>query len=239
MSGSSRSQLRKALEKEITEGGCSELLVLLQNKWPVFSRFRSWTEVLAFMREGSARDAGKDNVLRPMLDAYRENRDPRWPVVMLALFRPALESVFKLKQKWEADQDELWQNVVRIFLEVLCRVDTAKRPNRLAQKIVNDTIHCLHDEYRNQWRTAEREKHAERAFFDDMEARYGEVEDAFLDWNERRNAEKNPSPAELERLARSYFGKKTAADEARELGISPAAAKKRRQRKNIFMGNCK
>jgi hypothetical protein len=109
------------------------------------------------MRAGSSRDPRKDDILRPIFGAHGEDQDPRWRTILLVIFWPGLEGIHRKKQHWDPAPDTLWSNITWGFLETVCRIDTRERPNRLVQKIINDTIHRLYGEYRHEWRRVERE----------------------------------------------------------------------------------
>ncbi len=153
----SRDRDREQLEQEVGSGEHQELLKQLHRKEPFLRQFRTWGEVIAFMRTGTSRDPRKDEVLRPILAAHGEDRNPRWRTLLLAIFWPGLESIHFQKRGWDTDSNELWQNVVWTFLQVLCRIDVKLRHDRLVQKVFNDTVHHLHDEYRRAWDRANHE----------------------------------------------------------------------------------
>ncbi|MDH5528207.1 MAG: hypothetical protein OEY97_12980 [Nitrospirota bacterium] len=151
MAYASRDRDREQLAQEIQEPGYQALLQRLQADEPFLRRFGGWAEVLAYMREGTSRDPRKDDILRPIFRAHREGGDARWRTVLLAIFWPGLSSIHRQKRTWDPDPEELWQNVLWTFLRVVCRIDTDRRPARLAQKVFYDTFHNLHEEYRRTW----------------------------------------------------------------------------------------
>jgi hypothetical protein len=147
----SRERNREQLEQEIRSDGYQGLLRRLKEGEPFLRRFAGWEEVLAFMREGTSRDPRKDDVLRPVFRAHRADGDARWRTILLVIFWPGLASIHRQKRTWDPDPEELWQNVLWTFLRVVCRIDVARRPARLVQKVFNDTVHDLHEEYRRTW----------------------------------------------------------------------------------------
>jgi DNA-directed RNA polymerase specialized sigma24 family protein len=70
----------------------------------------------------------------------------------MALFFPGLGRLCRRCSGWEVDVDELWHVITVVFIEVLRRIDPVRRTERIAQKLMNDTAHHLHDEYRRRWR---------------------------------------------------------------------------------------
>jgi len=240
MSRVSRSHDYHSLERELQNEEYQSLLGWLQRTQPFLRRFATWADVVAFMRKGTSRDPLKDEILRPIFQAHGEDRNHRWRTILLVIFWPALEAIHYRRRTWDRDCDARWSNVTWAFLKVVCRIDVAKRPDRLVQKVVNDTIHVLHDGYRRQWDRSNREVATDP---DELEKLAGGTEgidfDA-MDAPEAREAEVRRLRSHMEagriseadfhlivgtrvygRLVREYAG---------EAGISFEAAKKRRQR---------
>ena len=240
MLSTSRKQHQKQLEQELESGSYRELLLRLQKQEPFVRRFETWRDVLAFMRHGTSQDPEKDEILRPIFQAHREDQDPRWRTILLVIFWPALESIHWKKRGWDLDPDERWQNILWTFLEVVCRIDVTKRPSRLVQKVFNDTVHHLHDEYRHEWDWMDRKRIKEA---DEIERLAGGAEDIAFATVELRDAQE----AEIRRLHRHMqegriseadflllvgtrvYGN-SVAEYAREAGLDYQVAKKRRQR---------
>jgi hypothetical protein len=195
--------------------------------------------VIAFMRRGTSRDLRKDQILRPIFEAHAEDEDPRWRAVLLAIFWPALGSIHFQKRHWDTDPDELWQSIVWIFLQVLCRVDVKRRPDRLVQKVFNDTVHRLCAEYRRVWNRADREVYPEPGQVEAMADLKG-VDLAEIDRRREQEAELKRLREHLDAgriseadffliLGTRVYGR-SIPDHARGTGLNPEAAKKRRQR---------
>lgn len=140
------------LEQELLGDDYGLLLESVKVTAPFMRRFRNWEEVIAFMRTGTSEDPEKDEVLRPIFGMHQNDRNPRWRTILLVIFWPGLKSIQWNKGSWDSDIAELWQNIVWTFLEVVCRIDIGRRRGRLVQKVINDTIHHLHDEYSNIWK---------------------------------------------------------------------------------------
>lgn len=235
-----RLQDRRSVETEIREERYSELLRGLQARQPLFSRFASWDDLLMFMRNGSSQDSCKNDLLRAMLEAYKADNDPRWPVLLLAVFWPGLESLCLRRQMWESDLDELWQATVIVFLESLRRVDTAERPTRLVQKIINDTAHHLHDEFRRRWRRTDGEVltdwdtlqglAAKRVHYEPDRLYVMDAHDAAV-WRLRVHVDEGRiSEADFNLVVGTRIYGQSISDYARSSGESYEALKKRRQR---------
>ncbi|MCY3017541.1 MAG: hypothetical protein NTW87_00720 [Planctomycetota bacterium] len=235
-----RLQDRRCVETEIREERYSELLRSLQDHQVLFRQFSSWDDLLKFMRKGSSQDPRKNELLRAMLDAYKADNDRRWPVLLLVVFWPGLESLCLCRQLWESDLDELWQATVIVFLESLRRVDTTKRPTRLVQKIINDTAHHLHDEYRRRWRRTDGEVltdwdtlqglAANRLHYEPERLHVMDAHDAAV-WRLRVHVDEGRiSEADFNLVVGTRIYGHSISDYARSSGESYEALKKRRQR---------
>lgn len=229
-----------SLEQELRSEDYYALLMRLRQDESFFRRFETWEEVIAYMRAGTSRDPAKDEILRPILRAHRDDQDHRWRAILLAIFWPGLLSIHRQKRHWDGDIDERWQNVTWTFLEVLCRIDVDRRPDRLVQKLFNDTVHRLYGEYRRKWSVTAAELPLE---LDDLNALSGGIDDIDYSGIELRIAQ----AAEIRRLREHLdagrisepdflllvgtrvYGK-SAAEYARETGMDSALARQRRFR---------
>ena len=182
----------------------------------------------------------KELILRTILAAHTKDQDPRWRTVLLAMFWPGLESIHGQKLAWDKDPDELWQNIVWIFLQAVCRIDIDKRPDRLAQKLINDTIHHLHDEYRRNWKRMRLETLVDIRDLDEIPTESGSVDIEFIDqqFQHEREIERLKKHMNAGRISEvdylllvgtRVYGKRVS-ECAQEVGLSFQNAKKRRQR---------
>jgi len=151
MSIDSWEQDRERLERELRSEPYPSLLQNLKRQNPSFREFDCWGEVIVIMRATSVKDPRTDEILKPIIGAYHDDRGPEWRTVLLALFWRALERIRIFKSHLDADPEALWTNTTWAFLETIDRIDLQTRPDRLGQKIFNDTIHRLHDGYRREW----------------------------------------------------------------------------------------
>jgi hypothetical protein len=152
----SRRTEREKLEKEIQRTEYDGLLAELRRNCPPAEAFTTWTGVFDFLHTDE-QDLTKDEILRNIFTLHKHGQDSRWRSILLVIFWPALESIHWKKRHWDTDPEERWQNITWVFLRVVCRIDPVVRPHRLAQKVVNDTIHHLCDDYRHIWRRMEKE----------------------------------------------------------------------------------
>jgi len=240
MASPSRDRDRERLEQALQSTNYHDLLKGLQGKEPFLRQFFTWADVIAFMREGTSIDPRKDEVLRPIFEAHARDGDPRWRTILLVIFWPGLESIHFQKRGWDSDADERWQNIIWTFLQVLCRIDVRRRPDRLVQKVYNDTVHRLHDEYRRAWQRADREVAAGP---EQIEALAGGTEGIDTSGIELREVQEKEierlrqhmeagriSEADFLLLAGTRVYGQSVADYARGAGLDYQVAKKRRQR---------
>lgn len=240
MAGVSRDRDRARLERELETDEYQELLRGLQGRESFLRQFATWADVIAFMRAGTSRDPRKDEVLQPIFKAHAAGEDPRWRAILLAIFWPGLESIHFKRRHWDDDADERWQNIAWTFLGVVWRVDVRRRRDRLVQKIVNDTVHRLHDEYRRAWNRTKREFTAAP---EEIEALAGGAEDidtAGFELRETQKVEINRLREHLEagRITEAGFlllvgtrvYKQSVADYARGAGLDFRVAQSRRRR---------
>ncbi len=157
MASATRDRDREWLKRELQSCEYQELLRSLQRTEHFLRQFETWADVIAFMRAGTSTDPLKDEILRPIFRAHKDDRDPCRRTVLLVIFWPGLESLSCKKRRWDEDPDDLWQNIVLTFLSVVSRLDVNRRPARLVQKIVNDTIHNLYEGYGRRWKRTNRE----------------------------------------------------------------------------------
>lgn len=192
------------------------------------------------MRDGISKDPLKDEVLRPIFEAHADDKDPLWRTILLVIFWPGLESIHWKKRFWDLDPDERWQNIVWTFLQVVCRVDIKQRPNRLAQKVFNDTVHRFYEECQRSWAPTNGEIFAEPEEIEFLAAgpEYSPVAAFELREAQELEIRRLREHVEAGRITEAdylllvgtrVYGKPVA-DYAREKGLAYQAVKKRRQR---------
>lgn len=241
MASGARERDRECLERELQTREYQALLQELQQTDCFLEQFESWSDVIAFMWAGSSRDPRKDEVLKPIFRTYRESRDPRWRTVLLMVFWPGLVARCGKERHLDLDDsEELWQTIACVFLRVIDRVDVDRRPARLVQKVINDTIHDLRYEYRRRRKRAYREAAAEP---ERIEWLAGGVEDVSFVVLCRREAVEQYvrklrnhldkgriTSDDYELLLATRANRMSLAEYARDVGLDYEVAKKRRQR---------
>ena len=233
----SRQSDRQRLERLLATDDYQTLLDRLRQEAPALSAFCTWADVVAFM-QAERQDPRKDDVLRALFHA--QHTDPRWRTILLVLFWTALLSIHHQKRSWDADPEELWQNIIWTFFQVLCRIDVTKRPSRLAQKVYNDTIHHLHDTYRRDWNRAQRETPAEPDQIIELAGAVSGIDVADIEQRQEHEQELTQlrehvaagrlSEADYLLVVGTRKYVQSVADYARQNGLDYQVAKKRRQR---------
>jgi len=192
------------------------------------------------MREGTSQDPRKDEVLRPIFQAHHEDQDSRWRTLLLVIFWPGLESIHWQKRSWDSDPDELWQNIIWTFLQVLCRIDVERRPERLTQKIYNDTVYHLHQQYFRIWAQENREilmapeeiRELKRGAegIDQAGIELRDAQQKAIRWLKEYRAQGQISEADFYLFVATRIYGQSLAQYARENGLKYRAAQKRLQR---------
>jgi hypothetical protein len=237
---SNRNHDRKRLEQELGGETYTSLLRQLHEAHAFLRRFGDWTDFIAFMREGTSDDPPKEEALLAILKTHAADRDPRWRAVLLAVFWPGLDSIFNRKKHWDTDADERWQNVQWAFLQTVCRLNVRRRTDSLVQRLVSGTIHRLHDEYRRVWRLGERETATDPEQLEELLEGGEELDFDAMDLRSKQDAEikRLREHADAGRISEADFlllvgtrvYGKSAAQYARETGMSCDLARKRRLR---------
>ena len=235
----SRDRDREQLEKELQANAYQKLLRRLQRKERFLRQFGTWADVLRFMRGGTSRDQRKDGILRQVFRARSANGDPRWHTVLLTTFWPALKSIHAQKRHWDPNADERWQNLLSAFYRVLYRIDVERRPDRLAQKVYNDTVHELYEGYRRAWVHENREFRADPGELEAVAGLAGidfagierrQVQDLEIDRLRVHLDAGRITEAGFVLLVYTRVYGKSIASYARELGLKYPATRKRRWR---------
>lgn len=226
------------LEQELQGKEYELVFQELKGKASFFHRFETWADVVGFMRDKTVNANLTDEVLRPIFKAHAESRDYRWRTILLVIFCPGLRSIHWEKRAWDPALEDRWQNIVWTFLEVVCRIDIDRRPGRLVQKVINDTVHHLHDEYRRIWKIRNREIMTESEEFDSLVRCFEHAKRPYQKLEEEAGIRKLQTYLQEGRISEADFlllvgtriYGKSLADYARERGLDYQTVKKRRQR---------
>jgi len=240
MASAKRDRDREYLQRKIESSEYLPLLQNLQRTEDFLRQFESWADIVAFMWAGTSTDPRKDEILRPIFCAHKEDGDLRWRTILLVIFWPGLRSLSYKKRRWDRDPDDLWQNIILTFLEVVSRVDVNRRPARLVQKVVNDTIHDLYEGYERRWKRTNQEVQVDSQDMASVFAgRYG-IDLEAIDRRAAREREVRRlqehlsagriSQPEFFMLLGTRLHGSSLAEYARARGLDYEVAKKRRQR---------
>lgn len=241
----SRACDRALLEEQVQRANYQILLEGLKGKEFMFKQFKTWADVNAFMHPRKLKDPVTDEILRPIFQANRESEDQRWRTILLSIFWPMLERIDARKSCWDSKEDERWSNITWAFLQTVCTLNISQRPHRIAQKVLNDTLHRLYEAYKRQWVQAatecptdpweipESENGVEKSVLAEIEVQ-SEMKAAINSYRRYRNRNRISETDFCLLVGTRIYGK-SLAESARELGISYEAAKKRRQRAEVLI----
>ncbi|MFH1022103.1 MAG: hypothetical protein V1809_01800 [Planctomycetota bacterium] len=233
-----RDEERDVLEREIENPEYGALLMSLVAKDTFFQDFLAWRDVIAFMRDESSEDVEKNVVLRRIFEAHAEDRDSRWRTILLVIFWPGLKSVAIRYRNESEDENDSWGFVVGVFFDVICRIDVAKRPDRLVQKVINDTISTVRQIKHDEWERSIREISTDSEHLDINPAPPEVIEDDSEGVGESASRELFQKymkinlidETEFHLLVGTFVYGKSIQEYGEKAGISSEAAKKRRQR---------
>lgn len=123
---------------------CNGLLVKLQRQEELFDKFNNWSEVIAYFRRVSWRSCESDKILKPILVCIQKDDDPSWNTIITALFWHVLTSLFRRNHISNNDEsDNLWQNTLWSFFQVISKVDIKTDQTKIAYRIYIATRYKL------------------------------------------------------------------------------------------------
>lgn len=181
----------EALQRAIRGDSYQALLAEVIGSQRFLHDLHTWADVTTFMRRGDSRDPSKSALLRLIIEAHAEDRDPRWRAILLAIFWPGLKSIARKKRHWLPDERERWLDTVWAFLDVILRLNPACGTDRYVQRIYNATVHRLYLHYQAAWKVRSREVSLEPDEFDRLQGPSGDEVLAVLElreWQERELA---------------------------------------------------
>lgn len=147
--------LRDRLRADLAKPAFQGILQQFKAVCPIASPYTSWSSLIDGLHKLSIHSNHLQSVVESILVTHRQHRDPRWPTLLTAIFLPVLLGISRRRRNWDRDDDDRLQNLVLAFLEVIDRVDPAKRQQQLCKKIINDTGRRLYDGYRDDWDRAQ------------------------------------------------------------------------------------
>jgi hypothetical protein len=236
---------RARLEREVCRPAYAPLLADLQQGAPEVAQLTNWICVARFVQGCGIRSAAADCVVRPLILGTATVGDSRPSTILLLLFLPSLIRLHRQRRRWLPCEEERWAMICECFVRAVRRLDPARRPERLGQKLLNDTARRLYDECARDWA---REARTDVVDPIDLEALLG-VDDPGFQEVERREAcnaairrVRSAAAAGVISANDSYLVLGTRIygadlrDAAGQLGIPYERAKKRRQRAEATLG---
>ena len=216
------------------------LLHRLQEDSVLLRSFRTWEEVMAFMRCSDSPDTRKNGVLLPIFQRHAEDNDPRWRTILLLIFWPALKSLCVQKRTLEPEYRELWANVVQAFFDAVCCLDVARWNDQMAARLFSETLHGIVAAYSKERRRSGREVSTDPTALaalagDTNHSDFSEAGEsaslaAAVGWLRAYVEAGSIDETDFCLLVGSIIYGKTDRECAEETGLSCQAAKKRRQR---------
>jgi len=146
-----RRAIRRQLEAELQGRQGQERLLTLQAEFPALKGLDDWSTVFCHLLDRSVPGHVKDQILGALIFVAQEDRDSGWNTVLTLAFWPTLESIQWQKRGWDPDAEGLWHNLYWQFLEVVHGIDVVRRPDKIAGRVFNTTVHNLHEHYRHKW----------------------------------------------------------------------------------------
>ncbi len=77
----------------------------------------------------------KNRIARVIVRVYRRRPNDECSGILLAIFLPALSCIHHRKSHWDSSADELWQNIIATFFEVVRDIDVDLFRKNLIQRI--------------------------------------------------------------------------------------------------------
>jgi DNA-directed RNA polymerase specialized sigma24 family protein len=232
--------LEHALEASLGLDAGSDLLRLLQKRVSGVTDIVSWSELARSMLSKRSSGSFKDGVLCGLgRGAGRAAADLR-ASAFLFLFLPGLRALFSRARSWDSDAEDLWEEIVVTFLEAVEGFRAGARAERVAQKLMGDTLNRLYRRYLRRWREQGWVPGIDPVALDTIESVSGGIDEAGIELRETRESQIRALHAAVEAgavrkrdvcliVATALYGEPVAAF-AQRAGVAYATMKKRRQR---------
>lgn len=136
-------RLEREQASAVRSSACANRLVSLQGHQPEspLVAFSSWAEARRWLDKGGIWRETADQVLRPVLAAYKQRPDRAWQEILLFLFWRPLARIQWLLFELEPEPECRFSQTCWAFLHVLQRMDLKQRRRALGTKILQDVRH--------------------------------------------------------------------------------------------------
>ena len=176
----------------------------------------------------------KERLVQLVLRLHARDRDPHWRTIPEVASWPDLLSLHGFKRRWDADAEELWQNIHWCFLRAINRF-AAKASSGSSKDLFYETMNVLRNEYRRKWRRINREAPLnagllENVGADDKAISSTQAQQRALKWLELCRDRGLIKDNEYLLLVSTRIYSKSLVDFAQEQGVSYQTAAKRRKR---------
>jgi len=238
----SLSKIDQDLSRQVQSPDAESRILILGSKLPeeLIPKISSWENARSWLDHVYAYREEADQLLYPLIEDYQSNPDEIGNAILLYMFWTPLTSIFRFRRKLDSPS-ALFSEIHWMFLEVLNRLDTESRPQRIGQKILNDTNRGVRDRY------IPKSKSPVRLFIDEEEEaarqnglgawclQHGVIEYGF----DRQKAisrlkslarQGHISKSDFQMILGCHLYGRSIDEMASQLGVSYGVAKKRRQR---------
>jgi hypothetical protein len=125
-----------SLQRELKK--CYYLLETIKQEEPLFHGFHNWQEAITYFRSIRWADPACDAFLLPLFNRLQEGSDPRWHIVMTAIFWHLLVSLYKKRAFYEPGNcNEIWQVIHWRFIECAYGLDLSSSKTDIIRRFYN------------------------------------------------------------------------------------------------------
>lgn len=137
-----KERIRQGLERDLSSDEMRKIFDQLEERHPVLKRFVSPVELVKAMHERKIESyRERDGITAALIGEYQENPDLQILRSFLSLlFWPAIDHIFNSKKGQVQNKQELWSEVYWAFLNTILRYPLFSRPKKIAMNVKLDTL---------------------------------------------------------------------------------------------------
>jgi hypothetical protein len=125
-----------SLQRELKK--CYYLLETIKQEEPLFNGFHNWQEAITYFRSICWSDPACDAFLLPLFNCFQEGSDPRWHIVMTAIFWHLQISLYQRKTFYDSvNCEELWQIIQWRFIKCAHKLDLSRSKTDITRRFFN------------------------------------------------------------------------------------------------------
>lgn len=134
-------QLKLSLEEELSASGFANAFRSIADKHSELQHFEEPGDCIDFMQSEKNDHDEKEKVLSVLIGAYQENDAvPGISALLILIFWPALDHIYKSKRMHCVDDEELWHEIQYAFFESLSNYPLPQRPGKISTNLKLDTL---------------------------------------------------------------------------------------------------